>query len=113
MITDSANYDLRIQSGLHYETPINMAFYDKSDLKYQYNWSVYEENDPNINGGPDSISLNLDDGHEMLQFINEFAQKHRFVNKMTGTIIERLIKDHLPGHLNSHEKVMEWLENSG
>jgi len=113
MITDLANYDLEIESGLHYETPENMAFYDKSDLKYQYNWSIYNEKDPKINSNSDYNFLNIEDGHEVLNFINAFAEKHKYVNKITGIIIERLLKDHLPAEIKSQESIMEWLENYG
>lgn len=113
MITDLANYDLEIESGLHYETPENMAFYDKSDLKYEYNWSVYDENDPKIDGNADGSPLNIEEGHEVLYFINAFAEKHQYVNKITGIIIERLLKDHLPAEIRSQKSVREWLENNG
>lgn len=112
MITDSANYDLKQRSRLHYETPRNMAFYDKSDLKYDYNWSVYDENNPQINVNPDSDMFNTEDGNEVLYFINSFAEKHQYVNKITGIIIERLLKDHLPTEIRSYKSVGEWLENN-
>lgn len=107
MITPLANQYLKPKFGLHCKTPNNMAFYDKSDLKYEYNWTENSEID--LEAKP----LNPNEGYEVLYFINGFAEKHRFVNKVTGSIIERLIKDHLPSNLNSHEKIMEWLETSG
>ncbi|WP_296151598.1 hypothetical protein [uncultured Flavobacterium sp.] len=107
MITALANHDLKSKFGLHCKTPINMAFYDKSDLRYDYNWTENSEIDL------EKKPLNPDEGYEVLYFINGFAEKHRFVNKITGSIIERLIKNHLPPDLNSHTKIMEWLENSG
>lgn len=93
--------------GLNYKAPQNMAFYDKTDLSYEYAWTEYSEIDLQ------KKTLNPNEGYEVLYFINGFAKKHRFVNKMTGTIIERLIKDHLPKNLNCNDKIMEWLENSG
>lgn len=83
-----------------------MAFYDKSDLSYEYNWTEYSETDL------EKKQLNPNEGYEVLCFINGFAEKHRFVNKITGTIIERLIKQHLPKNISSHDKIMEWLENN-
>ena len=99
--------NLNLKVGLYPKTPANMPFYDKSDLRYEYNWSENHEIDL------ETKPLNPNEGYDMLYFINDFAEKHRFVNKVTGSIIERLIKIHLPPGLSSHEKIMEWLENSG
>ena len=107
MILPSAIQNLNLKVGLCHKTPTNMPFYDKSDLRYEYNWTENHEIDL------DTKPLNPDEGYDMLYFINDFAEKHCFVNKVTGTIIERLIKNHLPPDLSSHEKIMEWLENSG
>lgn len=102
-----ANNSFMQKSELNYKTPANMAFYDKSDLSYEYDWTEYSEIDLQ------KKTLNPEEGYEVLYFINGFAEKHSFVNKMTGTIIERLIKNHLPENLNCNDQIMEWLENSG
>lgn len=96
---------------MHYEKAVNMAFYDKSDLKYEYTWSLYKENDIRKNSQSDCCPLNPEEGFEVLYFINSFAEKHKFVNKISGIIIERLIKNHLPKNINCQEKAREWLES--
>lgn len=88
-----------------------MAFYDKSDLKYEYRWSQYEDSVLQKNNESDCFPLNPEEGFEVLYFINTFAEKHKFINKISGIIIERLIKNNLPENINCQQKAIEWLEN--
>lgn len=89
-----------------------MALITKSELKYNYSWTVLNGDNPKITGAPDSTLLNRNEGYEVLWFINKFAEKHNFKNKESAFKIERMIKSHLPENIRSQENVVEWIERN-
>ncbi len=86
-----------------------MPLLQKSDLKFNYSWTVIAPDDPKITGKPDSTLLNRGEGYEVLAFINNFASTHNFKRKESGTKTERLIHKYLPGGIRSHTNVKKWL----
>jgi hypothetical protein len=86
-----------------------MALLDKADLKYLYSWTAISDDDPKITGKSDSTLLNRREGYEVLAFINRVANASGWVIKSPGLKAERLINDHLPGDIRSHDKVWQWL----
>ncbi|WP_440532078.1 hypothetical protein [Variovorax sp. YR566] len=86
-----------------------MALLSKSDLVYAYDWKASAGDNPKKTGSPDNDELNRKEGYEILDFINSFAAEHKLVNKETGTKIEKMIRDHLPGNLRSRVNVKKWL----
>lgn len=89
-----------------------MSLITKSELKYDYSWTVLNGDNPKITGVPDSTLFNRNEGYEVLWFINKFAEKHNFKNKESAFKIERMIKSHLPEDIRSQENVVEWIENN-
>lgn len=86
----------------------------KSDLIYQdYSWSTFRNDDPRLTGEPDATLLNRHEGYEVLHFINRFCEHHNWnpppANKATGQKAERLIRQHLPGHIRSRQGIDQWL----
>lgn len=89
-----------------------MSLLSKSDLKYPYSWTAIAPDDPEVTGAPDSALLNRNEGYEVLDFINRFAQECKFKYKASATKAERLIKEHLPNDIRSHENISRWLADN-
>ena len=89
-----------------------MSLITKSELKYDYSWTVLNGDNPKITGVPDSTLLNRNEGYEVLWFINKFAEKHNFKNKESAFKIERMLKSHLPENIRSQENVVGWIEDN-
>lgn len=86
-----------------------MPLLSKSELKYQYSWTTYRDDDPKVTGEPDSTLLNREEGYEILYFINKFATIYNLKKKASGLKIERMIKTGLPSNIRSQEKVRSWV----
>jgi hypothetical protein len=86
-----------------------MTLLQKSDLQFQYSWTVIPPDSPRITGKPDSTLLNRGEGYEMLSFINNFAVSHGLKQKTSGLKTERLTKKHLPGDIRSRANIQKWL----
>lgn len=88
-----------------------MGLLSKSDLQYEdeYSWTAIDNDNPKITGVPDSTLLNREEGYEVLAFINRFAVKHSFKQKISGLKVETMIHDHLPEDTRSHANVEKWL----
>lgn len=84
-----------------------MALLTKSDLQYDYSWTALDPDDPKVTGEPDSTLLNRHEGYEVLAFINRLAKNKNWTTKASGLKVERLIREHLPGHLRSHAHVRQ------
>lgn len=90
-----------------------MMLFSKSNLIYKdYNWTLYSQNDPRINGRPDSTMFNRNEGNEVVYLINKlmFLWDYRFSN--TGNKMEKLIHDWLPSDIKSQEEVKDWIKNN-
>lgn len=64
-----------------------MGLLTKSDLKYadEYSWKAIGDDNPKITGVPNSTLLNREEGYEVLAFINRFALKHSFKQKIIAS----------------------------
>ncbi|MCK5050211.1 MAG: hypothetical protein KAS53_00630 [Candidatus Cloacimonetes bacterium] len=89
-----------------------MNLLSKSDLKYEYSWTVYGNDDPEITGEPDSTLFNRKEGYEVIYLINKLAKKWKLKKKASGLKIERLINNELPGSIRSQENVKKWISDN-
>ncbi|ETI89122.1 MAG: hypothetical protein Q607_CBUC00182G0102 [Clostridium butyricum DORA_1] len=89
-----------------------MGLITRSELKYDYSWTVLNGDNPKITGVPDSTLLNRNEGYEVLWFINKFAEIYNLKNKESAFKIERMIRYYLPENIRSQENVVEWIENN-
>ncbi|OFX70100.1 MAG: hypothetical protein A2X12_06340 [Bacteroidetes bacterium GWE2_29_8] len=87
-----------------------MGLITKSDLDYDYSWTTYDNDDPEISGEPDSTLLNREEGYEMLYFINKLAEKWDLKKTQDGNKIEKMIKEYVPKNIHSQEKIMNWIK---
>lgn len=89
-----------------------MDLLSKSDLKYKYSWTAYQDDDPKVTGSPDSTRFNRKEGYEVLYLINKFAAKHKLKQKVSGHKIEKMLHEALPGTIQGQENVMAWLKKA-
>lgn len=89
-----------------------MSLLTSSDLRYLYKWSAAENDNPALQGEPDSSLFNRHEGYEVLYLINKLAYYKGWNQKASGIKAERLIRDHLPTHVRSQEHVIKWLNDN-
>lgn len=81
----------------------------KSDLKYNYHADVHGTDDLKNWNEPNSADLRRHDWYEMLFFVNKFANTNGLGSLGVAKHAEKLIQEHVPAHLRSHEEIKEWL----
>lgn len=90
-----------------------MALYTKSDMVYgDYNWTVEPVTNPYLTGRPESVILNRHEGNEVLHMINKLAGLWDIEERSDVQKMERMIHDHLPSGVRSHDNVIEWMEEN-
>lgn len=90
-----------------------MILLKRSDLKYTYKWKSIPEDDPRISGDPDTTLFNRNEGLEVLYLINKFLELFDINSIEIGEIVEKLIREEIPGNLRSQIHAFEWLLTSG
>lgn len=87
-----------------------MAYFEKSNLQYQYNWSADGGDNPKLKGEPDASLLDRTEGYEVLYMIRKLMRKWwgESATIDSGKRIEKLIKEH-PSGMHSQQKVAEWI----
>ena len=89
-----------------------MNLLNKSDLIYSYSWTVYGNDDPKVSGFSDNTLFNRKEGYEVLYLINKIADENGLTQKSSGTKMEKMIHNHLPGNIRSQENVKNWIINN-
>jgi hypothetical protein len=86
-----------------------MGKFKRDDLKYTYKWasSIEDHRDDECNS--EMATLIVDDGYEILSFINYFMAEYSLEKLQTFHKIERMIKDIIPADLRSKEDIRIWL----
>ncbi len=80
----------------------------KSDLKYRYAETI-EVDDPRQLDQPDSSRLNRQAWNEVLYFVNMFANLYGKGSPGVAKHAEKLLHEHVPSDLHSHDKIKQWL----
>lgn len=80
-----------------------------SDLQYDYSWTVYKNDDPEVTGKPDSMKFNRNEGYEVLYLINKIAENLGQDKKSFGKKVEELINEKLPNDIVLQKEVYIWL----
>ena len=85
---------------------------EKSNLLYEYTWSVYKEDDPRIHGLADATKFDRKEGYEVLYIIRQFTDhlgceltdfRHR---------VEKLIHDQLPEDIQTQKDTIHWIHEN-
>jgi len=90
-----------------------MMNFEKSDLKYSYQWTENEKVDYSKKiRFHDTYRLNTNEGYEMLQFINSYMALKNYSMINTFHKIEKVLKEDLPEVKNGHNKIKRWLNEN-
>lgn len=84
----------------------------RDQLRYQYHWTTYRQDDPRLTGAPDSTLINRHEGYEVLPFINRFLRRGDWQgepNLNDAHKVERMLREFAPGHLRSREHLNDWI----
>lgn len=80
----------------------------KSDLKYSYP-ETNDAEDPRQLDRPDTSRLNRHAWYEVLYFVNMFANLYGKGSPGVAKHAEKLLHEHVPSQLHSHENIKQWL----
>lgn len=84
-----------------------MATITKHDLQFKYKWT---SESPRFNGVPDSYFVDRNEGHEVLYYLNALSRDKRSIE--TALKAERLIKQHMPGSIQTAKNITKWLKDN-
>lgn len=90
-----------------------MKNFSVDDLKYAYNWNTANRDDNKwIKGFPENHMLNLEEGFEVLPFLNRYMTEHGYLTIETLHKLETLIREALPKTMRSHWDIKIWLDQN-
>ena len=89
-----------------------MDTFTKENLKYEYNWSHYEKDDPRISGIPDATEFNRKEGEEVFYIINHLTDHVAWDVGSFGSKVEHLIHDRLPEVITNQKDVIQWIREN-
>jgi len=91
-----------------------MSLIKKNDLKYNYTWSQKGANTPRSDRLTETSSrsnmFSASEGEGVLEFINDYAQKHGIEDKEEALRIERLLHEEMEDREMTREEVRLWLD---
>lgn len=86
-----------------------MVFFDRNDLEYEYVWLLRPADEAVINyRGPYYVSLDRENGYEVLHFINYLGKQYNFCDKRTCKKVERMLH-FAPAYISSQDKMRQWI----
>jgi hypothetical protein len=87
-----------------------MATFKENDLRYSYNWnSEIVEKLPKKIYFTDTYELDIEEGYEMLLFINSYMDLRNLAMKTTFEKIEHILKEELPETKRGLRKIKRFL----
>jgi len=90
-----------------------MANFKENDLRYSYHWNPETAKKiPEKIRFKDNLELNLEDGYEVLVFINSYMQLRNLGMKSTFEKIEHILKVELPATKRSLNKAKRFLSDN-
>lgn len=92
---------------------LDMALIQKSDLKYDYNWSTNpasKSRNFTTESETKSKLFSSNDGKEILSFINEYAESNNIVTKEEAIRIESLLREKLRDERMTRGEIKAWLD---
>lgn len=91
-----------------------MIFITKSNLIYEenYNWTVYDNDHPKINGSPDNTQFNPNEGYEVMYLITEYMNKYEINKNHHRRKIEKMIRHHLPNSIVNQKNTIKWIKEN-
>ncbi len=89
-----------------------METFKKSDLIYEYNWSLYEKDDPRSSGMLDTTEFDRREGLQVLFIINYLTDHLAWSVESFGNKLEKLIHDRLPEGVNNQKDTIQWIKDN-
>ena len=89
-----------------------MALIKKSDLQYEYSWTVIPGDDPKVTGEPDSTRFSRNEGYEVIYLINKLCDLWDLKKIASACKMEKMINDDLPSGTQSQEGVKDWIKEN-
>lgn len=81
----------------------------KKDLTYTYHPAEHDSADVMTLNEPDAAELRRHDWYEMLYFVNKFSNTNGLGSLGVARHAEKLIHEHVPHNLRSHDEIKKWL----
>lgn len=91
-----------------------MSIIQKSDLKYDYDWSTSGATKPrkfSTESGPKTKLFSIEEGQDILSFINKYADLRDIVSKEEALRIESLLQEKLEKDNMTRDEARKWLDN--
>jgi len=92
-----------------------MSLINKSDLKYDYDWSLKPGAKPRSSTTTElntkSRKFRRKDGNEVLSFINDYVNMHKEIDKEGALEIEALIHGHPDSENMTLDELREWVDD--
>lgn len=91
-----------------------MSIIKKSDLKYDYNWTTSPSSKSrkfSTETESKSDMFNVEDGEDILSFINEYAESNKMADKEEALRIEQLLKEKMEQDHMTRNEAREWLDD--
>jgi hypothetical protein len=90
-----------------------MATFTENDLRYSYEWNPEKaEKLPKKIQFKDTLELNLEDGYEVLLFINSYMKLRNLGMKCTFEKIEHILNKELPETTRSFNKIKRFISEN-
>lgn len=89
-----------------------MVTFSKDILRHSCSWNTPEETSRNIIGFPENITLNINEGYEVLHFVCRYMVYKNWVAEATFQNLETALKTRLPLTVKSHHDAKEWLDEN-
>lgn len=86
-----------------------MGLIEKGDLKFDYDWSSQPGDDPVKKEDIGSNVFNNNQGEDVLNMLNDYAEEHDITNKSDVLKAEDLLRNNLPKDLHTETDIMDWL----
>jgi hypothetical protein len=86
-----------------------MGLIEKDDLKFDYDWSSQPGDDPVKKEDIGSNVFNKNQGKDVLNMLNNYAEEHNITDKNDVLDAEGMLRDNLPKDLNTETNIIDWL----
>lgn len=87
-----------------------MTLINKKDLQHDYSWNK-PGNNPKTQE-KESAVFDREEGNDVLQAINHYAEKHNITDKAKGREMESHIHSKMSKDVGTHKEVYEWLKSA-
>lgn len=90
-----------------------MPLLSKRDLEYDYTWSSRpnRQQDPVPDDNPGRDVFDADDGNDVLDAINNYAEEKEITDKRRALEIERKMHENMSRDISTQRGVRDWMDS--